>query len=147
MKTILLFIALPVSTLLIISCSKEIRNTNKIHGTWNVTSLQQYDAGGDQTLSAQPDGVMQFNKCDVIDDDYRAFRQQYTYSGHTGTVTLNETGSYRFEQDGAVLVVRIPSGGDHEHIRYNVTTLERKKAVLERQHEDNSKTIITLNER
>ncbi len=145
MKKIFLFLALP-STLLF-ACSKEIRNTNKIHGTWNVTSLQQFDADGNQTLSTQPEGTIQFNKCDVIDKDYRAFRRQYSYAGENGTVTHNETGSYRFEQDGSLLVVRIPNDNGHEHLHYRVTALERKKAVLEQLHDDESKTVLTLQER
>jgi hypothetical protein len=137
-----LFILLALSGLFF-SCSKDIRHTNKVHGTWDITGLEHY-SGNSVTFSADPEGVFQFNKCQVYDADFRAFRQQYTYTIGGTTVARNETGQYSFDDDGQLLIVHIPTDNGTRETVYHLVSLKHKELVIEHRSPAGERTVLTL---
>ena len=128
----------------VVSCSKDVRQTNKIHGTWDIVKLEEISSNGTMTFSTNPGGVMQFDKCQILDDDFRAFRRLYSYSANGSDVSVNQTGFYKFTEGGRMLTVRIPDdNGDHD-THYTVTSLRHKSLTMEYQQSDGSKMIYSL---
>ena len=128
---------------LLFSCSKDLKHTNKIHGTWEITSLQEYSGDGN-TFSTDPEGVFQFDKCQVLEDEFRAFRQQYSYSHGSSTISKNETGIYKFDDEGRLLTIRIPDDNGYHQTVYHLISLKNKKLVIEHIRSQNDRTILTL---
>jgi hypothetical protein len=143
MKKLLLFIT-PTLLFLFLSCSKDIRKTNKIHGTWNIERISAVSSAGATTFSADPEGVMQFNKCDIHHEDFRAYRANYTYPAGATTVVVSETGAYRFYDGGERLVIRLKNGNSYHETVYYVTSFTNKKLEMETRNADNSKTVFVL---
>lgn len=128
---------------LLFSCSKDIRHTNKVHGIWDITGLEDF-SGNTVTFSTDPEGVFQFNKCQVYDADFRAFRQQYTYTIGDSTVARNETGKYSFDEDGRLLGVLIPGDNGIIETAYHLISLTRKELVIEHRRPAGERTVLTL---
>ena len=129
---------------LFMSCSKDLKHTNSIHGTWEIARIEQFSANGAITFATVPTGIMQFDKCQVNQNYTRAFRQQYSYSTGTETVAFNETGTYTFDNDGQLLVVTIPNDNGHTEMFYHLTSFQNKKLVMEKQNGDGGKMVYSL---
>ena len=129
---------------LIASCSKDLKYTNKVHGTWKISSIEHVSTNGSAALTIQPDGVIQFDKCQVNEDETRGFRQHYAYLIGDSLVSLNATGSYIFDEEATKLIVTVPSEGSTRMTVYNVLAIDRRKLVLEEQHDENTRTVLTL---
>lgn len=128
---------------IVFSCSKDLKQTNKIHGTWEITSLQEY-SGDVSSFSTDPEGVFQFDKCQVLEEEFRAFRQQYSYSHGSNTISKNETGIYKFDDEGRLLTIRIPDDNGYHQTVYHLISLKNKKLVIEHIRSQNDRTILTL---
>ena len=138
--SLLVLLVLPA---LFFSCSKDLKHTNRIHGTWELTQLQQITIEG-SSFSTDPAGVFQFDKCQVLEQDFRAFRQHYSYTIGDSTVLKNETGSYKFDEEGRLLIIHIPTDNGREETIYHLISLDKRKLVIDQTQSDNSRTILTL---
>jgi hypothetical protein len=143
MKTLRFFIP-TLLFLFVYSCSKDVRHTNKIHGVWNIERISAVSSDGNTTFTTIPEGFFQFNKCDIHQDDYRAYKEEYTYQAGSTTVTSSGKGIYRFFDDGDRLVIRSENGGGYHQTTYHVTSFSKKKIAMEIRHSDNSKTVFEL---
>lgn len=143
MRKIPLFIASAVACVLL-SCSKDLRHTNRIHGTWDITRIEAVSTTGTTHFSIDPDGVMQFDKCDVRPDDFRAYRHDYTYHDGDSVVLQRTTGTYKFDDKGQRLVVHTSENGATVETVYHIVSFERKEILMETHNPDHSRTVYLL---
>jgi hypothetical protein len=128
---------------MLLGCSKDLRHTNKIHGTWDITRIEAVSPSGTTLFSTDPDGVIQFDKCDVRPDDFRAYRHDYTYHHGDSTALVRAVGTYKFDDQGRQLVVRVPENGTEHETTYHVVVFEKKEIVMETRG-GNGRTVYML---
>lgn len=124
-------------------CSKDLRHTNRIHGTWDIARIEAVSPSGVTTFSTDPDGVMQFDKCDIRDDDFRAYRHDYAFDSGDSTVLRRSVGVYKFDDEGRQLVVRTSENGTEHETTYHVVIFGKKEILMEIRNE-HGRTAYTL---
>lgn len=128
-------ITLFLSFFLLLSCSKNTRQTNKIHGKWTITSI----TGSHYTGPVS--GTMEFNKCDIPKKDYRTFREEYSWHLGDSTVHVRNTGAYTFQNNGKTLVIEHT---EDELRTYTVKEQDKNDLILEHVTGSGAAVTITL---
>jgi hypothetical protein len=101
------------------SCSKDVRYTNKVNGSWKIDEIS-----GTHTTSSI-DGTIYFNNCDIVDEDFRLMREDYSYQLGDSTVIVKHSGAYKFADKGKTLLLRRTIHGEKTVTAYTVKALTK----------------------
>lgn len=124
--------------LAIASCSKNVKNTNRIHGDYTITAID----GTHQVSDIS--GVLKFNKCDIPEENYRTYHEDYTFTLGETVNHVRNTGAYTFRDNGKALFVKIP--GEPEERKYSVQQLDKRSATITRMNGEHSGMKFSLRE-
>lgn len=131
----------------LLGCSKDLKHTNKIHGTWDIARIETVSTTGTIVSSIDPDGVMQFDKCDVRPDDFRAYRHDFSYHSGDSVIIDRGVGIYKFDDQGRQLVVRTAANGSETETVYRINAFERKEIRMETHSNEHGKIVYLLEKR
>lgn len=138
---------IPVIGLMLLAagCSKNQIRTNRLDGEWDITKVENFSPSGSSSVSSDPNGKFEFDKCSLRKEGYCPYTEQSSYTIGGTTFSSNVSGEYRFDDKGKKLELRESNGdGTYSTIIYTVVAFKFKKLKIERTDDDGGRTQLTL---